>query len=219
MNHREVEDQVTDERRVSVGLASLREAYSREQAGPSVEEQLLVQFSLASNQAGRKRMPASAYWALAAAALLLSCGLVLWLAHRPVIEPKPIAQGPADPPSIRAGSVTAAGGSDRIVSPSAEIAAAPAPPQPKKTHHRGGTSPAHSARPSEKPQPRPFIATMIPTATDADYGLQLVRVELPRRTMMSFGLPVDSRQLNTPVKADLIIGPDGLTRAIRFVQE
>jgi hypothetical protein len=59
---------------------------------------------------------------------------------------------------------------------------------------------------------------MFPIAGDEDYGLQLVRVELPKRTMMSFGFPVDSREMNRPVKADLIIGPDGLTRAIRFVQ-
>jgi len=47
---------------------------------------------------------------------------------------------------------------------------------------------------------------------------QLVRVELPRSAMMSFGLPMDMDRANERVKADVVMGQDGLARAIRFVR-
>ncbi|HEV7475635.1 MAG TPA: hypothetical protein VGN90_16390 [Pyrinomonadaceae bacterium] len=49
-------------------------------------------------------------------------------------------------------------------------------------------------------------------------GGQLVRVELPRSAMLSLGLPVNMDRYGERVKADVLLGPDGLARAIRFVQ-
>jgi len=49
-------------------------------------------------------------------------------------------------------------------------------------------------------------------------GGQLVRVELPRSAMASFGLPVNLARANERVKADVLVGSDGQGRAIRFVQ-
>lgn len=49
-------------------------------------------------------------------------------------------------------------------------------------------------------------------------GGQLVRVELPRAALSSFGLPVNSERLDEPVKADVVVGYDGIARAIRFVR-
>jgi hypothetical protein len=49
-------------------------------------------------------------------------------------------------------------------------------------------------------------------------GGQLVRVELPRSAMASFGLPVNLDRANERVKADVLVGSDGQARAIRFVQ-
>jgi len=47
---------------------------------------------------------------------------------------------------------------------------------------------------------------------------QLIRVQMPRTTLVSFGLPMNAERSNIPVKADLLIGEDGLARAIRFVR-
>lgn len=47
---------------------------------------------------------------------------------------------------------------------------------------------------------------------------QLVRVELPRSALVSFGLPMDMERANQRVKADVVVGNDGLARAIRFVR-
>jgi hypothetical protein len=49
-------------------------------------------------------------------------------------------------------------------------------------------------------------------------GGQIVRVEVPRSTLVSFGLPVNLNRVGQRVKADLLLGVDGSARAIRFVQ-
>jgi hypothetical protein len=49
-------------------------------------------------------------------------------------------------------------------------------------------------------------------------GGQIIRVKLPRSTLARFGFPVNMDRYNENVKADVIVGVDGLARAIRFVQ-
>jgi hypothetical protein len=49
-------------------------------------------------------------------------------------------------------------------------------------------------------------------------GGHLVRVELPRSALASFGLPVSAEQSGGRIKADVLLGEDGIARAIRFVQ-
>jgi hypothetical protein len=53
--------------------------------------------------------------------------------------------------------------------------------------------------------------------TQLDSG-QLVRVELPRSALMSFGLPMNMERAGERIKADVVVGEDGLARAIRFVR-
>ncbi len=47
---------------------------------------------------------------------------------------------------------------------------------------------------------------------------QVIRVEFPRSALVSFGLPINVEREDTMVKADLLVGEDGLARAIRFVR-
>jgi hypothetical protein len=49
-------------------------------------------------------------------------------------------------------------------------------------------------------------------------GGQIVRVELPRSALANFGFPVNMDRYNEKVKADVVLGVDGLAHAIRFVQ-
>ncbi len=55
-------------------------------------------------------------------------------------------------------------------------------------------------------------------AVAPDEEFQVVRVKLPRSAMASFGLPVNAAQANERVTADVIIGADGIARAVRFVR-
>lgn len=54
-------------------------------------------------------------------------------------------------------------------------------------------------------------------ATPLDSG-HLVRVELPRTALLSMGLPMNAERANEYVKADVLMGEDGVARAIRFVR-
>lgn len=48
--------------------------------------------------------------------------------------------------------------------------------------------------------------------------LQIIRVEVPRATLASFGLPMSFERAAEPIQAELVVGSDGVTRAIRFIQ-
>ena len=63
-----------------------------------------------------------------------------------------------------------------------------------------------------------FFPVGYASALNLQDGGQLVRVELPRLALARFGLPVNVNRANQKVKADVIVGVDGLARAIRFVQ-
>jgi hypothetical protein len=49
-------------------------------------------------------------------------------------------------------------------------------------------------------------------------SVRLVRVELPGSALKEVGLPVGPETANEPVIADVVLGQDGLARAIRFVR-
>ena len=63
-----------------------------------------------------------------------------------------------------------------------------------------------------------FIPLSSMTAVNLQDGGQIVRVELPRSALANFGLPVNMDRYNEKVKADVLVGVDGLAHAIRFVQ-
>ena len=45
-----------------------------------------------------------------------------------------------------------------------------------------------------------------------------LEAELPRAALLSFGLPMNMERADERIKADVIVGNDGLARAIRFVR-
>lgn len=63
-----------------------------------------------------------------------------------------------------------------------------------------------------------FIPVTYGGAANLADGGRMVRVELPRSAMASFGLPVNMDRANERVKADVLMGVDGLAHAIRFVR-
>ena len=63
-----------------------------------------------------------------------------------------------------------------------------------------------------------FIPLTYMTPVNLQDGGQIVRVELPRSALANFGLPVNMDRYNEKVKADVLLGVDGMAHAIRFVQ-
>jgi len=49
--------------------------------------------------------------------------------------------------------------------------------------------------------------------------VNLVRVELPRSSMIALGFTVSAERAAEPVEADVMLGLDGVARAVRFVNE
>jgi len=47
---------------------------------------------------------------------------------------------------------------------------------------------------------------------------EVIRMEMPRSSLIAFGLPVNVEHADAPVKAELLLGEDGIARAIRFLR-
>ena len=59
--------------------------------------------------------------------------------------------------------------------------------------------------------------TYTPRANAAQDGL-VVRVEVPRSTLLAMGLPLNAERSNELIKADVMMSGDGVPLAIRLVQ-
>ena len=62
-----------------------------------------------------------------------------------------------------------------------------------------------------------FPLTFIADSAALETG-QVVRVRIPRSALVTFGVPMNVDRAGELVKADVVIGDDGLARAIRFIQ-
>ncbi len=83
-----------------------------------------------------------------------------------------------------------------------------------------------TAEPVRPPAPEPAQAEVVTRFFPLAPGVDLsaaenaprLRVRLPRTVLASFGLPVSTERLDEPVEADIVVGEDGIARAIRFVR-
>jgi hypothetical protein len=99
-------------------------------------------------------------------------------------------------------------------------AARPASAARYLTASNRGSRPSQSSK-ANKAAPEivtEFMPLTYGAALNPGEGGQLVRVELPRSALASLGLPVNEERSDERVKADVLLGHDGLARAIRFVR-
>ncbi|HLL72449.1 MAG TPA: hypothetical protein VK363_13490 [Pyrinomonadaceae bacterium] len=85
---------------------------------------------------------------------------------------------------------------------------------------RGGAGSSGGATRPNEPESMTDFISLVADQTPApplESG-QLVRVQVPRAALASLGLPLNAERGNEPVKADVLVGYDGLARAIRFVR-
>lgn len=133
---------------------------------------------------------------LAAAAALVA----MWMQPAPVISPP---RPPAAPPQEVA--------ADLVPEP-VVVAAAEAKPEPP-------TRPRRAKRVAPQEQPREIVTDFFPLM-DAPPPFergQLLRVVVPAATMRTVGLPVNPDRWQENVQADVLVGEEGMARAIRFV--
>jgi hypothetical protein len=209
-----------DEEMLTLGLQSLATEMETLAAPGQLENRLLEAFR-ARDVTGpiSSRRSSSRYWLAAVAAILLivmSVVAVRWRASV-VDAPRQVAKEttPAEKPRA-------------IDKPSEQL--------PKEVEYRvDNRSPQRAVRRSSR-QARlrgsdnarvanhvseiatDFIPLSYMSAANLQDGGQIVRVELPRSALANFGLPVNMERYNERVKADVLLGVDGLAHAIRFVQ-
>jgi hypothetical protein len=95
------------------------------------------------------------------------------------------------------------------------------PPVFKSNRERPATiptsfRPSRNARPEE--QPLEFYALADMNSAEPVAGGRVVRVDLPRASLVSLGVNVPLGNDKQIIKTDLLIGPDGVPRAIRLVE-
>ena len=223
---------LADERALTAGLRAVAAATVADEAPPSVESTLLTAFR---EQRLAMRAPVFAgarysarrwaYVAVGAAALAVIVMLLSLSASRSQVSKPPVLEK--------------AGGAETAIPPTTEDRIFAPPPSPgtngkklvsvrSSTRSKGTprriTNAGQSNRAVEKrDDSMDEIATdFIPlmnreSLAQLDSG-QVMRVELPRSALMSYGLPMNMERADERIKADVLVGNDGLARAIRFVR-
>lgn len=179
-------------------------------------------------------------WAktIAVASMAAAASLALFVLVRPdaprntpvrsaMINPPPGSNGPGPAAPTVVQNTSSQSNEDTAPLPTPALARdrAPRPASPQRAARatnvsydpsRGLASPAQSDAGQEVATE--FIPlTQAGPYTQAEEG-HLVRVELPRSALASFGLPVNAEANGGRVKADVLMGQDGIARAIRFVR-
>ena len=236
---------LTDERSLTEGLRALAASRQDTQASPRVEAALLNAFrersgSQAANTAISEpsialvddTVGSSRKWrvAVGVAAAILMVALI-----SAVISAIALRSEPA--PQISAGPVTPDPNKKPVEDKTQPAREEPEPPRvparedrltarrsdrPRLNAGRASEKAVASARETQDAKMAEVATEFMPLA----YGYpsaqmargHIVRVELPRSAMASFGLPVNQERAESRVKADVLIGEDGLARAIRFVR-
>lgn len=209
-------------------LGMLAEGMKQLRASEELEERLKIAFRSREFLDTRQKVGVFRPWTTAAAAaVLIALGIVLasW-------RVAPLNQE-GDQSSDATKPVAAALSDDAIpeelaeeVMEKGELEAAATPPARQPPRKRlGKRVPAVETRPGsddidyiELEIATDFLPVNYGGPMNLQDGGQIVRVELPRAALLNFGLPVNMARADESVKADVVVGADGLARAIRFVQ-
>ena len=191
---------------------------AREEAPARVEAKLLEAFNehtMATPlpMTGTVRTDnSSSRWRLAAVAatilVLASAAAIFWLYsnsfHRER-EPQPISAGPAIQPGLQSPPVEREAAQDN------------ASAQAHREVHRRNLR-RKSIAPEVVTEFYPLTEAADLDDFDSLLAVQVMRVELPASALAAAGLSVGPEVSNERVTADVVLGPDGLARAIRFVR-
>lgn len=192
-----------DTEQLEQALKLLRDADAERGASPFVETRLRADFR---QHHAAKRRAFSFRWISVAGALACTAVVAWRLATPTAVEapepvlpaPPAVAKAPVAPPVVKQ--------------------------EPPVVVRKRPATPVTVAKTTPRPRPerrepavQDFIAIpYAPPLTSWDRG-QVMRVRLPRQTLRSLGIPVNEERMFERVPADLLMGEDGVARAIRFV--
>src|SRR5262245_47312397 len=220
---------LVDERSLNAGLKSLLASDEGKDAPDRVEVALLEAFRTQSPNQAPRRLPVQSRswprWILAAAAaMLVVFGFVVYRAiqNEPqkdngVFKEKPSAPQPSVNPEAQV--VKENGATEPRSRPRAQRPRRGNRIQLDKPIIRDSTT--SYSRDNEYTTdffPLSYGDGQEPTESEEVIRVKVIRVQMPRPALIAFGLPVNVERADVPVKADLLVGEDGLARAIRFVR-
>lgn len=187
---------LANQRMLSAGLL-VAAAASPAKPPAAVKVALLREFRRQRTVAPMRR-PVLWWTAIASvAAALLVAAMLETLRRPPVITPRLVAP----PPPVVA---------------TAPVPAAPAPPPRRRVK-------ARVLPPVPKVEEAPEVATdffEIPYSEPLrpDERADVIRIQMPRANIAAFGLPVSGGRLDSRVTADVLMGEDGVARAVRLIR-
>ena len=91
------------------------------------------------------------------------------------------------------------------------------PPSRPATRRVTTRRPARAALVTPRDEVLPFYSLVGDGLVAPLESGRIVRVEVPAATLISYGVPVTGEAMSEQVEADLLVGQDGLARAIRFL--
>lgn len=229
---------LTDEHSLTLGLKAVAVITEESSASPQVEAALLTAFRQRTAKSNVVELPArrkqTRVWALAAAAILValfSLAVSQFLKGSSpkqkefVLTPSPSVSPIANPSSPTPKEQNQLAGS--------AFKSKEAPP-PKFHGKRlqqetssdgsyvlasvGEFTPVLSTQEPGQEVVTDFLPLFHGTDPQPLESGQLIRVQMPRSALASFGLPINQERTNVPVKADVLLAEDGSARAIRFVR-
>ena len=212
---------LSEERNLTLQLRALAREMDSVAAPERVESFLLAAFN---ERLGSRNVPRTSrlrYASIAAAAvLLISLGIGLTARNSLFTQQ---AQVPiialADDPTVvsdikQLGSMPKSKLNPEVVTSNPEQFVS----VPRRTRRNRPTTTAPATAVAEQEVATDFMPIGYLNSASLQDGGSVVRVELPRSTIVSMGFAVNMDRYGERVKADVLMGADGLARAIRFVQ-
>ena len=217
---------LNDERALTAGLRIVA-CTTVEEAPARVGEAVLAAYrgQIPDPRADARVLTASGRWLYAAAsvaAIALIVTLIALMSSRVRHSQQPGPEKAANPGPVAPEEPRPALPPQKVspVSPSSEVAVQRRRPvdRARNVARSSRRSPNASGSAGEVEIATDFIPLMNRETLAQMDGGQVMRVELPRSALMSFGLPMDMERASERIKADVVVGNDGLARAIRFVR-
>ncbi|HEV2491673.1 MAG TPA: hypothetical protein VG204_01220 [Terriglobia bacterium] len=228
---------LAEQQNLTLSLKALASQTGQEQAPERVEAALRLKFKSQSALAGRQTSePRPAVlsrlaWGIAAV-VVVGVGIVIAARFRRTPSTPPVLKSPSQA-QLNPSAVTTKPRPEQAPAQSTRLS------QPRPTRaapanvgllsHAGSTRrlvahrPARRAPAASENANREVVTAFYPlpygSGLSLDDGWELVRVRMPVAALSAIGVPlVDEASATQFVKADVVLGGDGMARAIRFVQ-
>lgn len=214
--------QLNNEQKLSAGLQVLASATQDQEAPPHVERKLLDAFR-ARSKWRQAQSRARLVWAGRAIATTAAAAAVSLFVFSGAERPRPDNVGPGTSSEPGAPAVEQTKQPGNEVSGQAVWSDLDLRDKSARREVKRSRSQHSKTRIANNPAPQrevatEFIPVMYGQGLPPIEGGRLIRVQLPRSALWSFGLPMNVDRAGSRITADVLVGNDGMARAVRFVQ-